>query len=55
MRNLSVVAEQRKGVAATASYADWNKAISAYLPSAIYPQSPQIFGASATHKQKIFS
>lgn len=44
-----------KALPATASYADWNKAISAYLPSASYPQSPQIFGASGTRKQKIFS
>lgn len=43
-----------KALPATASYADWHKAISAYLPSASYPQSPQIFGASATRKQKIF-
>ena len=43
-----------KALPATASYADWNQAISAYLPSASYPQSPQIFGNSATRKQKIF-
>jgi len=38
-----------------ASYADWHKAIGEYLPSASYPQSPQIVGNQSARKQKLFS
>ena len=37
-----------------ASYADWHKAIVKYLPSASYPQSPQIFGSDAARKGVVF-
>lgn len=44
-----------KGMKSGATYADWHGAISpAFLPSAQYPQSPQIVGTSAARKQKIF-
>ena len=39
-----------------ATYADWQAAINpAYLPSASYPQSPQIVGSADARKRKIFS
>ena len=44
-----------KTLPAKASYADWHKAIIAYLPSSSYPQSPQILGNSAARKQKVFA
>jgi hypothetical protein len=37
-----------------ATYADWHKAISKYLPSASYPQSPQLVGSIGARKGKIF-
>lgn len=43
-----------KGMKAGASYADWHKAIAKYLPSASYPQSPQIVGSATARKGKIF-
>ena len=39
-----------------ATYADWHAAINpALLPSASYPQSPQIVGSAAARKHKIFT
>lgn len=39
-----------------ATYADWHRAITPqYLPSASYPQSPQIFGDAVARRRKIFS
>jgi hypothetical protein len=37
-----------------ATYAQWHKAICNYLPSASYPQSPQIFGDKAARQRKVF-
>ena len=37
-----------------ATYAEWHKAIAKYLPSASYPQSPQIVGSAGARKGKIF-
>ena len=37
-----------------ATYAEWHKAITKYLPSASYPQSPQIVGSATARKGKIF-
>lgn len=45
-----------KTLKAGASYADWHAAITpAYLPSASYPQSPQIVGNAAARKRKVFT
>ena len=44
-----------KTLPANASYADWHAAISGYLPSASYPQSPQIVGNSAARKRKVLA
>lgn len=44
-----------KGLKAEATYADWHKAIVKYLPSASYPQSPQIVGGEAARKGKVFA
>lgn len=38
-----------------ASYADWHKAIVKYLPSASYPQSPQIVGSDAARLGRVFA
>jgi hypothetical protein len=43
-----------KGMKPGASYADWHKAIAKYLPSASYPQSPQIVGSATARKGKVF-
>ena len=43
-----------KGMKAGATYADWHKAILKYLPSASYPQVPQILGSEGARKGKIF-
>jgi len=43
-----------KGMKAGATYADWHKAITKYLPSASYPQAPQIVGSATARKGKIF-
>lgn len=43
-----------KGMKAGASYADWHKAIGKYLPSASYPQVPQMVGSAAARKGRIF-
>jgi hypothetical protein len=45
-----------KTLPAGATYADWHAAINpAFLPSASYPQSPQIFGSEDARKRKIFT
>jgi hypothetical protein len=44
-----------KTLPAGATYADWHKAIGAYLPSAAYPQSAQIFGSASARRQKVFA
>ncbi|MEF8731792.1 MAG: caspase family protein [Candidatus Accumulibacter meliphilus] len=45
-----------KQLPANATYAQWHAAISpAYLPSASYPQSPQIFGSEDACKRQIFT
>lgn len=38
-----------------ATYADWHKAIVKYLPSASYPQSPQIVGSDTARKGTVFA
>lgn len=38
-----------------ATYADWHKAIVKYLPSASYPQSPQIVGSDTARKGLVFA
>ena len=38
-----------------ATYADWHKAIVKYLPSASYPQSPQIVGSEGARKGKVLA
>ena len=43
-----------KGIKADATYADWHKAIGKYLPSASYPQVPQILGSASARDGKIF-
>ena len=43
-----------KGMKAGATYADWHKAIAKYLPSASYPQVPQILGSADARNGKIF-
>jgi len=42
-----------KGLKPGASYADWHKAIVKYLPSASYPQSPQLVGSLGARKGKV--
>jgi len=44
-----------KTLKAEASYADWHKAILKYLPSASYPQSPQMVGSDTARKSKVFA
>lgn len=43
-----------KGMKAGASYADWYKAIAKYLPSASYPQVPQLVGSLGARQGIIF-
>jgi metacaspase-1 len=38
-----------------ATYAHWHKKILESLPSASYPQTPQIFGSKASRRRKIFT
>ena len=38
-----------------ATYADWHKGIVKYLPSASYPQSPQIVGSEGARKGKVLA
>lgn len=42
-----------KSLALDATYTDWHKAIQAFLPSASYPQSPQIFGGRRARRFKV--
>lgn len=45
-----------KSLPASATYAQWHAAITPqYLPSASYPQSPQIVGNAAARKRKVFT
>jgi hypothetical protein len=45
-----------KALPANATYADWHARINpVFLPSASYPQSPQIVGTADARKRKIFS
>jgi metacaspase-1 len=44
-----------KTLAASKTYADWHAAIRKYLPSASYPQSPQIFGDAGARNRKVFT
>jgi hypothetical protein len=44
-----------KSLKPDASYADWHKAILKYLPSASYPQSPQIVGSDTARKSPVFA
>ena len=45
-----------KTLPASATYADWHAAINpGSLPSASYPQSPQIVGSTAARRRKIFA
>ena len=44
-----------KTLKADATYADWHKAFVKYLPSASYPQSPQIVGSDTARKGKVFA
>lgn len=37
-----------------ATYADWHKAIVKYLPSASYPQAPQLVGSTGARQGKVF-
>lgn len=39
----------------SATYADWHAAIRGSLPSASYPQTPQIFGSKVARKYKVFA
>ena len=41
-----------KALKPDATYADWYKAILKNLPSASYPQTPQLFGAAAARSRK---
>jgi hypothetical protein len=43
-----------KALKADATYADWHKAIAKYLPSASYPQSPQIVGSDTRTQRQGF-
>lgn len=45
-----------RALPASATYAQWHAAITPqYLPSASYPQSPQIVGNAAARKRKVFT
>jgi hypothetical protein len=44
-----------KSLKPEATYADWHKAIIKYLPSANYPQSPQIVGSDTARKGRVFA
>jgi metacaspase-1 len=43
-----------KGLGSGATYSEWYKAIREFLPSASYPQSPQIFGSPTAKNYKVF-
>jgi len=44
-----------KGLKEGATYADWHKAVIKSLPSASYPQSPQIVGSPAARQGKVLA
>lgn len=44
-----------KALPAGASYADWHRAICMHLPSANFPQSPQLVASAAVKKRKVFA
>jgi hypothetical protein len=44
-----------KRLPANATYADWHGAIRGYLPSANYPQTPQMMGSRAARKLKVLA
>jgi len=44
-----------KNLPPSATYADWHNAIRGYLPSASYPQTPQIVGNAEARKRKVLS
>jgi hypothetical protein len=44
-----------KTLPANATYAQWHQEIGKFLPSASYPQSPQLFGGKAARKFKAFA
>lgn len=44
-----------KTLPATASYVDWHQQIIAHLPSASFPQSPQLVGSAAVKKRKVLA
>lgn len=44
-----------KNLGANATYKDWHTAIRKYLPSASYPQTPQLVGTLAARQMKVFS
>jgi hypothetical protein len=43
-----------RALPAGASYAQWHAAIGERLPSASYPQSPQIVGSAAARSRPVF-
>lgn len=44
-----------KKMTASSTYADWHAEIRKSLPSASYPQTPQLFGSKAARKYKVFA
>jgi len=44
-----------KKMTASSTYADWHAEIRKSLPSASYPQTPQLFGSKAARKHKLFA
>lgn len=44
-----------KRMSATSTYADWHAEIRKSLPSANYPQTPQLFGSKAAGRNKLFT
>jgi hypothetical protein len=44
-----------KGLKEGATYADWHRGIIKFLPSASYPQSPQIVGSPTARQGKVLA
>ncbi len=44
-----------KSLPVSATYADWHRQLREHLPSASFPQSPQLVGAAAVKKRKILA
>lgn len=44
-----------KTLSATATYVDWHRQICEHLPSASFPQSPQLVGTAAVKKRKVLA